>query len=129
MEVVGVVLAGVSLLATIAENYEALYQLFDTYRHYVKEVDHFTTLLQTEKCIYQNECKSLLFEMKRDGTEFHDISGKDLRDGLVEMLGPSYNALESILILINETLEKVSRETKSFYSPSQQVNYRSHFCR
>lgn len=123
MEVVGVVLAGVSLLATAAENYEALYQLFSTYRHHDKEVDQFTTLLGVERSKFQSKCDSLLFEIQQDSAVDRQSSAVVSSDGLVELLGSSYEACESILKLINGTLEDLTRETKGFYYPLPQVSF------
>jgi len=120
--VAGLALAAVPLLISAFENYEIKFQPFVTYCRHVKEVQRFTDRLDTQRAIFSNECQLLMLAL---GQNLNDIlkdpnhpSRRDeaLSNRLKEMLGSSYKTCISTLNLINDTLDKITEETKDFQS-------------
>jgi hypothetical protein len=116
----GLALAAIPLLISAFENYEITFQPFVTYCRHMKEVQRFTDRLDTQRAIFSNECQLLMLAL---GQNLSDIlkdpnhpSRRDeaLSNRLQEMLGSSYKICISTLNLINDTLGKITEETKDF---------------
>lgn len=122
ISVTGLALGIVPLLISAFENYEITFEPFVTYYRHVKEVNRFLTRLRTQRTIFQNECE-LLFTAVSDGTRLAEVlqdlnhpSRKDeeMSKRLEALLGSSYSCCVSLLNLINDTLKKITLETKGF---------------
>lgn len=120
--VAGLTLSVIPLLISAFENYEITFQPFITYYRHVKEVQRFRDRLDTQRAIFSNECQLLMLAL---GQNLNDIlkdpnhpSRRDdaLSNRLKGMLGSSYKTCISTLNLINDTLDKITEETKDFRS-------------
>jgi hypothetical protein len=118
----GLALAIVPLLITAFENYEITFQPFVTYCRYVKEVERFRARLEGQRSIFLNECE-LLFMAVSNGTSFAEVfrdpnhpsrDDEDISQRLETLLGSSCNSCVLTLNLINDTLNKITSETKGF---------------
>lgn len=120
MEGAGVVLGALPLLISAVENYEVTFQPFVTFHRHTKEIQKFTSMLEAQRAIFRNQCQLLLctlninlVEILRD-SNYHQRNDHILENQLAELLGASYNNCVSILNLIHDTLDKVTKETAGF---------------
>jgi hypothetical protein len=120
----GLVLSVIPLLISAVENYEVTFQPFVTYCRYAKEVERFTTRLDTQRAIFCNECQ-LLFLAVSDGQSLNEVLANpahplrwddEISSRLHDMLGSSYQTCVSLLNHINETLSAIMQETQEFRS-------------
>ena len=123
-EIVSVVLGVLPLIVSAIEDYEKIMDPVITFRKYSKALQTFTTELNVQRDIFQNECIWILSRFV-DG---HDLENmlkdpshhlrKILRDdgkldGTVsKTLGPPYRQLRDVLVLITESLNEIYEETK-----------------
>lgn len=122
ISVTGLALAIVPLLISAFENYEITFQPFVTYRRYAKEVERFRARLEPQRAIFLNECE-LLFMAVSNGTNFAEVirdpshpsrNNEEISRRLEALLGSSYSTCVSTFNLINDTLNKITLETKGF---------------
>jgi hypothetical protein len=120
--VAGLALAVVPLLISAFENYETTFQPFVTYCRHVREVERFLARLGIQRTIFLNECE-LLFMAVSNGPSLSEVlkdpdhpsrTDEQISRRLKDLLGSSYNACVSTLQLINDTLNKITLETKDF---------------
>jgi hypothetical protein len=125
--IAGLVLGVAPLIISAIENYETAFQPFVIYRRYSREIAKFATRLDAQKAIFNNQCQLLLLAAEKDGLQEDVIldnilkdprhpsrSDGELNSHLVDLLGASVNTCVSILRLIQQTLEEITRETKGF---------------
>jgi hypothetical protein len=124
IEVVGIVLGVVPLLISAIEHYDDILGPLVTFRKYSIALRTFTTELNVQRDIFQNECIWLLSPftepqeleaMLKDPS--HHLrrslpSDKNLNSSLQQRLGPSYTQVINILQLIRESLNDIYEETK-----------------
>lgn len=88
----------------------------------MKEVERFRARLEGQRSIFLNECE-LLFMAVCSGTSFAEVfrdpnrpsrNDEDISNRLEALLGSSYKSCVSTLDLINDTLNKITLETKGF---------------
>ncbi len=118
----GLSLAVIPLLISAFENYEITFQPFVTYCRYAKEVERFLAKLGTQRTIFLNECE-LLFLAVSTGPSLAEVfrdpnhpsrNDEEISRRLQDLLGSSYSTCVSTLHIINDTLNKISLETKDF---------------
>ena len=123
-EIVGVVLGVLPLIITAIEDYEKIVGPIITYRQYSKALKTFTTELNVQRDIFQNECIWILSRFV-DDHELEDML-KDPSHGLRDVIkqdrtldsnvsttiGPHYGQLRAILQLIKTSLDEIYDETK-----------------
>ncbi|KAL8785152.1 MAG: hypothetical protein Q9195_008744, partial [Heterodermia aff. obscurata] len=124
-EIVGVVLGVLPLIISTIEDYEKIVDPVVTFRKYSKALQTFTTELNVQRDIFQNECIWILSRFV-DG---HDLEAMlqdpahnlrrvlrhdDSLDGSVsKTLGASpYRQLRDILVLLSDSLNEIYEETK-----------------
>ena len=109
IEVAGLALSLLPLLASITSHYQNLYLSLKSQRRLVKELDHLGLLFRVQKTIFNNECRKLLEENVR-----HDVASTMLNQGddhplwtdatlerqLAECLGESYEVLMELAKMI-----------------------------
>ena len=124
-EIVGVVLGVLPLIISAIEDYEKIVDPVVTFRKYSKALQTFTTELNVQRDIFQNECIWILSRFV-DGHELeamlqepahnlrHVLRKDDNLDGNIsKTLGASpYRQLRDILVLISESLSEIYEETK-----------------
>ena len=123
-EIVGVVLGVLPLIISAIENYEKIIDPVVTFKRYSKALQTFTTELNVQRDIFQNECIWILSRyVDGHGLEdmlddpSHHLRETIRRDGKLDAnvkstLGPTYRQLRDILILITESLDDIYEETK-----------------
>jgi hypothetical protein len=118
----GLALAVIPLLISAFENYEITFKPFVTYYRHVKEVERFLARLGIQRTIFLNECE-LLFMAVSNGSSLSEVfrdpnhssrTDEQISKRLQDLLGSSYNTCISTLHLINDTLNKITLETKDF---------------
>jgi hypothetical protein len=118
----GLVLGIVPLLISAFENYEITFQPFVTYCRHVKEVERFLARLKPQRTIFLNECE-LLFAAVSRGISLAEVirdpshasrNDEEISKRLEALLGASYSDCVLTLNLINDTLSKITLETKGF---------------
>ncbi len=123
-EIIGVVLGVLPLIITAIEDYEKIVGPIVTYRQYSKALKTFTTELNVQRDIFQNECIWILSRFV-DGHELEDMlkdSSHNLRNVIKQdrsldvnvssTIGPHYGQLREILELIKASLDEIYEETK-----------------
>ena len=123
-EVVGVVFGVLPLIITAIEDYEKIVGPIITFRQYSRALKTFTTELNVQRDIFQNECIWILSRFV-DGHELEDMlkdPSHGLRDvikqdqaldfGVSNTIGPHYGQLRAILQLIKTSLDEIYDETK-----------------
>ena len=126
-EVVGVVLGVLPLIITAIEDYEKIIGPIVTFRQYSKALKTFTTELNVQRDIFQNECIWILSRFV-DGHQLEDMlkdSSHDLRNeikgdnrldrAVSNTIGPHYGQLRDILQLIENSLNEIFDETKDLH--------------
>ena len=124
-EIAGVVLGVLPLIISAIEDYEKIVDPVVTFRKYSKALQTFTTELNVQRDIFQNECIWLLSRFV-DGHELeamlqdpaHNLrhvlwEDCDLDGNISKTLGASpYRQLRDILVLLSESLNEIYEETK-----------------
>ncbi|KAK4691719.1 hypothetical protein P7C71_g5342, partial [Lecanoromycetidae sp. Uapishka_2] len=123
-EVVGVIFGVLPLIITAIEDYEKIVGPIVTYRQYSKALKTFTTELNVQRDIFQNECIWILSRFV-DGHELEDMlndsshslrnvikSDRNLDLNVSSTIGPHYGQLRDILQLIKTSLDEIYEETK-----------------
>ena len=124
-EIVGVVLGVLPLIISAIEDYEKIVDPVVTFRKYSKALQTFTTELNVQRDIFQNECIWILSRFV-DGHELEAmlqdpahslrkvLRKDDKLDGNIsKTLGASpYRQLRDILVLLSESLNEIYEETK-----------------
>lgn len=123
-EVVGFVLGVVPLVISAIENYENILSPIITYRRFSKALSTFTTELEVQRAIFENECIWILSpfiqqhdidDMMKDPS--HSLrqtlkTDKTLDQNVCMRFGASHKQLFSILQLIRASLDEIYEETK-----------------
>jgi hypothetical protein len=125
-EATGVVLGVLPLIISAIENYEKIIDPIVIYRSYSKALKTFTTELNVQRDIFQNECIWILSrfvsgheleEMLKDPShQLRENIQKDrsLDRNVSRTIGPSYRQILDILQLIKSSLDDIYEETKDF---------------
>jgi hypothetical protein len=123
-ETVGVALAVIPLIISAVEHYEDILGPITTYRKYSAVLKTFTTELNVQRDIFQNECVWILspFTDAHDledmlKTPSHNLRRKLEADANVNecvrlCFGPSHSQIINILELIQKSLDEIYDETK-----------------
>ena len=125
-EVVGAVLGVLPLVISAIENYERITGPISTYRKFSKVLKTFTTELNVQRDIFQNECIWILSRFV-DGHELEDMlkdpshhlrdvirGDRNLDRTVSTTIGASYRQVLSILQLLKDTLDEIYQQTKDF---------------
>ncbi|CAG8972378.1 hypothetical protein HYALB_00007131 [Hymenoscyphus albidus] len=120
MEVLSLVIGIVPLLVSAVENYEVTFEPFVIFCRYSKEMKNFKTKLEVQQRVFLNECQLLLrmvggeLVVIQKDPNHHHRSDSGVSEQLAELIGSSYDSCRSIVVLMNETLEKIKKETSGF---------------
>ena len=123
-EIVGVVLGVLPLIISAIEDYEKIIDPVVTFRKYSKALQTFTTELNVQRDIFQNECIWILSRFV-NGHELEDMlkdpshhlretirGDHELDVSVSKILGSPYRQLRDILLLISESLDEIYDETR-----------------
>ena len=123
-EIVGVVFGVLPLIISAIEDYEKIVGPITTYRQYSKALKTFTTELNVQRDIFQNECIWILSRFV-EGQELEDMlkdpshnlrsvikQDRSLDLNVSSTVGPHYGQLRDILQLIKTSLDEIYEETK-----------------
>ncbi|TVY82353.1 hypothetical protein LSUE1_G003453 [Lachnellula suecica] len=125
--IAGLALGIAPLIISAVESYEVTFQPFVTYRRYSREVARFTTKLEAQKAIFNNQCQLLLLAAQKNGrseevmldhilkdSNHPSRRNGELNDRLNHLLGESHRSCVSTLRMIHETLDEITKETRGF---------------
>ena len=124
VEVAGLALAILPLLALALQHYDDCLSPFSRYRRFVKEAEAYCREIDVQRTIFRNECRNLL-----GGSTDHDTAismlksasrrewnDDELEERIVQRLDESFEACTTIIGMVVERLGNVHAESSAFRS-------------
>ena len=121
IETVALVLGVLPLLVSAVEHYEDCFRPFLRYKTFAIEANRYQKQLKIQKTIFRNECRILLENVIEHDVVIKMLDKKghplwrdeDTEKALSEQLGSSSEACRATVLLIEERLIEVSKESQN----------------